>query len=977
MTISGEMLVGGQWRRGEEGGLRAIDPRSGAAIEPEFGLGGPGDVDDAAGLAQAAFDEYRAADPATRAALLERIAEGIEALGAGLVERAAAETGLPPARIESERVRTTGQLRMFATTLRDGRQAGVRIDHGDPGRTSGPRPDLRLRRVPVGPVAVFGSSNFPLAFSNAGGDTASALAAGCPVVVKVHGAHPGTAMLVSGAIATAVHELGLPPGIHSALIGEGPTLGAELVAHPAIKAVAFTGSRSGGLALMRIAADRPEPIPVFAEMSSVNPVVILAGGLRPGFAEEFFASLTLGAGQFCTNPGLAFVPQGPDGDAFAARVAELVQGAVGQTMLTLGIASNYTTALDGLAQLPGVRRLAVGSSGTGPACPPPALLETTAKQFASEPSLQAEAFGAASLVVRYSGIDDLEGALQQLDGQLTATLHLGERDGDVINRLVRILEYKAGRLIVNGWPTGVEVSHAMVHGGPFPATSDPRSTSVGTLSIERFLRPVSYQGFPDTALPIELQEANPLMLSRLVDGRIEEPVPLTGAAGVAQPPVGGPTLPQERRLVTEIPGPRSRQLFERKNAAVAGAVSVALPVFAVAAGGGVLVDVDGNSLIDLGSGIAVTTVGNAAPRVVEAITAQARQFSHTCFMITGYEGYVEVAETLNRLTPGDHEKRTALFNSGAEAVENAIKIARAATGRQAVVAFDHAYHGRTNLTMALTAKSMPYKSGFGPFASEVYRAPMSYPFRDGRSGPDAARSALSIIEKQIGGANLAAIIIEPIQGEGGFIVPAEGFLLALRDWCTANGVVFIADEVQTGFARTGAMFAVDHEGVVPDLVVMAKGIAGGMPLSAVTGRAELMDAVHAGGLGGTYGGNPIACAAALASLDLIENGGLIERAQTFELLLRGRLDALRAADPRVGDVRGRGAMMAIELVDPATGEPDVALTQRVAKAAHADGVIVLTCGTYGNVIRLLPPLAISDELLSEGLEVIERALARS
>jgi 4-aminobutyrate aminotransferase/(S)-3-amino-2-methylpropionate transaminase len=980
MGISGDMLVGGQWRHGKDGGFRVVDPRSGAAIEPEFGLGGPGDVDDAATLAEAAFDEYRATDPATRAALLERIAERIEHLGAELVERAAAETGLTVARLESERVRTTAQLRLFATTVRDGQQAGVRIDHGDAGRTPVPRPDLRLRRIPVGPVAVFGSSNFPLAFSNAGGDTASALAAGCPVIVKVHSAHPGTAMLVSGAIAAAVEDLRLPAGVHSALIGGGPSLGAELVAHPAIKAVGFTGSRSGGLALMRIAAARPEPIPVYAEMSSVNPVVILAGALRPGLAEEFFASVTLGAGQFCTNPGLVFVPQGPAGDAFASRVAELVRESVGQTMLTLDIAAAYTSALAELAHLPGTRLLATGSSGTGPASPAPAVLETTAERFASEPSLQAEVFGAAALVVRYAGVEDLEGALRQLDGQLTASIHLGEREGDVMRRLVRILELKSGRLIVNGWPTGVEVAHAIVHGGPFPATSDPRSTSVGTLAIERFLRPVSYQGFPDSALPVELQQDNPWMLSRLVDGRLEEP----GADGdhhrldsTQDRPLGGPTLPQERRLVTEIPGPRSRHLLERKRGAVADAVNVTLPVFAVAAGGGVVVDIDGNSLIDLGSGIAVTTVGNAAPQIVEAITAQARQFSHTCFMITGYEGYVEVAETLNRLTPGEHEKRTALFNSGAEAVENAVKIARAATGRQAVVAFDHAYHGRTNLTMALTAKSMPYKSGFGPFASEIYRAPMSYPFRDGRSGPDAARVALSVIEKQIGRDNLAAVIIEPIQGEGGFIVPAEGFLTALSEWCTANGVVFIADEVQTGFARTGAMFAVDHERVVPDLVVMAKGIAGGMPLAAVTGRAELMDAVHTGGLGGTYGGNPVACAAALASLDLFEHGGLVERAQALEPLLRRRLDALRAADPRVGDVRGRGAMMAIELVDPATGEPDSALTQRIAKIAHAEGVIVLTCGTFGNVIRLLPPLSISDELLSEGLDVIERALARS
>lgn len=453
---------------------------------------------------------------------------------------------------------------------------------------------------------------------------------------------------------------------------------------------------------------------------------------------------------------------------------------------------------------------------------------------------------------------------------------------------------------------------------------------------------------------------------------------MTATDLLAAPPTGGPALPQERRIVTpQIPGPRSLELLERKKAAVPGAVSVTLPVFVTAAGGGVLVDVDGNSLIDLGSGIAVTTVGNANPKVTAAVAEQLERFTHTCFMITGYEGYVEVAEALNRLTPGDHDKRTALFNSGAEAVENAVKIARKATGRTAVVAFDHAYHGRTNLTMALTAKNQPYKSGFGPFASEVYRAPLSYPYRDNRSGAEAAAAAISTIEKQVGAENLAAIIIEPIQGEGGFIVPAEGFLPALAAWATANGVVFIADEVQTGFGRTGAMFAAEHENLVPDLVVTAKGIAGGLPLAAVTGRAELMESVHAGGLGGTYGGNPLACAAALAAIDEYENGGLVERAQTLEPLIRGRLNAMRAADPRIGDVRGRGAMMAIELVDPATKAPDAELTQRVAKACHADGVVVLTCGTYGNVIRLLPPLAIGDDLLVEGLDVLARALGRS
>ncbi|TVT17294.1 4-aminobutyrate--2-oxoglutarate transaminase [Amycolatopsis acidiphila] len=434
-----------------------------------------------------------------------------------------------------------------------------------------------------------------------------------------------------------------------------------------------------------------------------------------------------------------------------------------------------------------------------------------------------------------------------------------------------------------------------------------------------------------------------------------------------------PALPQARHLATEIPGPRSRELMARKQHAVARGVGTTMPVFAARAGGGVVEDVDGNILIDLGSGIAVTTVGISAPRVVEAVREQAEAFTHTCFMVTPYEGYVAVAEQLNRLTPGAHEKRSVLFNSGAEAVENAVKIARAYTGRPAVVAFDHAYHGRTNLTMALTAKSMPYKHGFGPFAAEVYRAPLSYPFRDDLDGPAAARRAIDTIEKQVG--RPAAVVIEPIQGEGGFIVPAPGFLPALAEWCRANEVVFVADEVQTGFARTGALFASEHEGVVPDLVVSAKGIADGLPLSAVTGRAEIMDAAHAGGLGGTYGGNPLACAAALATIETIERENLVERAREIERLMKDRLLRLQEKDDRIGDVRGRGAMVAVELVRPGTNEPDAALAKAVSAAAHARGVIVLTCGTHGNVLRFLPPLAISDELLEDALDVLWEGLS--
>lgn len=446
------------------------------------------------------------------------------------------------------------------------------------------------------------------------------------------------------------------------------------------------------------------------------------------------------------------------------------------------------------------------------------------------------------------------------------------------------------------------------------------------------------------------------------------------APAADRPPVtGGPSLPQKRELVTSIPGPKSEALMARKQAAVSAGVGTMMPVYAVAAGGGVIIDVDGNSLIDLGSGIAVTNVGNADPHVTAAVIEQVQRFTHTCFTITPYDGYVEVAEALNRLTPGGHAKRTALFNSGAEAVENAIKIARYYTGKSAVVAFDHGYHGRTNLTMALTAKAMPYKAGFGPFAPDVYRAPMSYPYRDGLSGAEAAARAIHTMEKQIGADRLAAIIIEPIQGEGGFVVPAPGFLPALQKWANENNVVFIADEVQTGFARTGQMFASEHEGIVPDMITLAKGIAGGLPLAAVTGKAEIMDAPHAGGLGGTYGGNPIATAAALGALKVYDEHDLLGRARELEAIILDELTTLQARDGRIGDIRGRGAMMAIELVDE-HGAPDAALTNRVAKHCHVNGVVVLTCGTDGNVIRLLPPLSISDELLREGIRVIGEAL---
>jgi 4-aminobutyrate aminotransferase / (S)-3-amino-2-methylpropionate transaminase / 5-aminovalerate transaminase len=441
-----------------------------------------------------------------------------------------------------------------------------------------------------------------------------------------------------------------------------------------------------------------------------------------------------------------------------------------------------------------------------------------------------------------------------------------------------------------------------------------------------------------------------------------------------------PGIEQRRILNTPIPGPRSAELHARKNAAVSAGVSAGLPVYVERAGGGILVDVDGNQLIDFGSGIAVTTVGNASPRVVERVRAQVADFTHTCFMVTPYEEYIEVAEALTELTPGGHEKRSALFNSGAEAVENAVKIARSATGRQAIVAFEHAYHGRTNLTMSLTAKNMPYKHRFGPFAGEIYRVPMAYPYR-WATGPDnCAEEAFELfaaqVHTQVGEENTAAVLIEPIQGEGGFVVPPDGYLTRIAAWCRDNGVLLIADEIQTGFCRTGDWFACDHEGVVPDLITTAKGIAGGLPLAAVTGRAEIMDAVHAGGLGGTYGGNPVACAAALGAIETMKAEDLPRRARDIEALFVPRLRELSAKYPQIGDVRGRGAMLAVELVaDPGTKTPDAALTAAVNRACHAEGLVTLTAGTYGNVLRFLPPLSIPDDLLTEGLDIVERAFA--
>jgi 4-aminobutyrate aminotransferase/(S)-3-amino-2-methylpropionate transaminase len=443
----------------------------------------------------------------------------------------------------------------------------------------------------------------------------------------------------------------------------------------------------------------------------------------------------------------------------------------------------------------------------------------------------------------------------------------------------------------------------------------------------------------------------------------------------------GPHIEQVRKLLTSIPGPKSQEVIKRRAEAVSASLGMAIPVVVEKAGGGVIVDIDGNSIIDMGAGIAVVNVGNSADRVVKNVKEQVEAFTHTCFMIAPYLGYIQVCEALNRLTPGDHKKKSALFNSGAEAVENAVKIARNFTKRQAVVVFEHGYHGRTNLTMAMTAKNMPYKDGFGPFTPEVYRMPMSYPYRcDSCSGAcqeSVLDTVLHKIEKEIGAKNVACIVIEPILGEGGFIVPCKGFLPGLVKFTQENGILFIADEVQTGFARTGQMFACEDESIIPDLITTAKGIAGGLPLAAVTGRADVMDSIHPSGLGGTFGGSPIACAAALGAIATIEEENLVERANELGLIMRQSLEAMKKKYPIIGDVRGRGAMQAIELVIPGSKDPNPAALTSVIKYCQQNGVLILSAGTYSNVIRLLPPLVMPEHLLKEALEVLEAGLAQA
>ena len=439
------------------------------------------------------------------------------------------------------------------------------------------------------------------------------------------------------------------------------------------------------------------------------------------------------------------------------------------------------------------------------------------------------------------------------------------------------------------------------------------------------------------------------------------------------------TLPQVRRVVTAIPGPKSTEVLKRRTEATSGGLGMAFPTVIERAHDAILLDLDGNQIIDLGSGIGVTTVGNSAPRVVERVLKQVREFTHTNFTTAPYENYIEVCEWLNKNTPGTFAKKSLLVNSGAEAVENAIKIARHFTKRQAIVVFEHAYHGRTNLTMALTAKNMPYKEGFGPFAPEIYRMPLPYSYRyEGNLAKITEESldhVIHKIEKEIGAKNVAAILIEPIIGEGGFIVPPKGFMPGLQKFSNENGILFIADEVQSGFARTGHLFACEEEGVVPDLITTAKGIAGGLPLAAVTGRADVMDSSHISGLGGTYGGNPLACAAALGVFETIEAEGLVARGRLIGEILSTRLNTLKSKYSIIGEVRGRGAMQAIELIKPGTKDPNPEAMAKVIKYCQQNGVLILTAGTFGNVIRFLPPVVITEELLNDALDVLEAGFA--
>lgn len=522
MQITGQMLIGNTAVLGTAGTVRAIDPSIDAAIEPAFGFATDADVARACALAAEAFDSYRETTLEQRAHFLETIADGIMNLGDALINRATTETGLPRARLEGERGRTVGQLRLFAKVVRDGRWLGAALDSALPERTP-PRPDLRLRKIALGPVAVFGASNFPLAFSVAGGDTASALAAGCPVVVKAHNAHLGTSELVGRVIQKAVADCKLPEGVFSMLIGEGRQVGTSLVTHPEIKAVGFTGSRQGGLALVRAAAARHEPIPVYAEMSSINPTFLLAGALAERAAaigQGFADSLTLGAGQFCTNPGLVIAIDGAGLDTFVSSAVAALQAKASSTMLTPGIHQAYVSGVAKLSGIEGVQLLAKGLGESGACAAQAAFFSCEAQTFLANPALEEENFGPSSLLIRCRDEAEMLRVAKHVEGQLTITVHANAADHDLAAKMLPTLERKAGRILFNGFPTGVEVAHAMVHGGPFPSTSDSRTTSVGTSAIERFLRPVSYQAFPADLLPVALADGNPLQIPRVVDGEL-------------------------------------------------------------------------------------------------------------------------------------------------------------------------------------------------------------------------------------------------------------------------------------------------------------------------------------------------------------------------------------------------------------------------------------------------------------------------
>ncbi|WP_255770277.1 aldehyde dehydrogenase (NADP(+)) [Pseudarthrobacter sulfonivorans] len=526
MTLTGHSLIAGQTVVGAGKTAFGFNPASNEQLQPAYSLITEEQLTTATSAAAAAYPSFSTLDPAAHAAFLDAIADNIEAIGEELIVRAGQETGLPAARLTGERARTTGQLRLFAEVVRQGDFRGVRIDPALPDRAPLPRADIRQRQIPLGPVAVFGASNFPLAFSTAGGDTASALAAGCPVVFKAHNAHPGTGELVGQAIAKAVKDHGLHPGVFSLIYGPGSSIGQALVADPAIKAVGFTGSQSAGIALMRTAAARPEPIPVYAEMSSLNPVFVFegalsgAGGKIDALAAAYVTAVTGSSGQLCTSPGLLFAPAGELGDKLAAAVGRAVAACAGQTMLTEGIAGSWNAGAIALGSAEGVTVVGQGTAGPTENAPAPTIFGTQVRDFVTNHVLHQEIFGAASLVIRYASTGELLEAIGRLEGQLTASLQLTEADYATAAPLIPALEQKVGRIIVNGWPTGVEVGHAMVHGGPFPATSDSRTTSVGTLAINRFLRPVAYQNLPQELLPASLRDANPWQLNRRIDGTV-------------------------------------------------------------------------------------------------------------------------------------------------------------------------------------------------------------------------------------------------------------------------------------------------------------------------------------------------------------------------------------------------------------------------------------------------------------------------